>query len=86
MSPKWIDFREIPGTNGKTRQWNVFAKDGQVLLGMVKWWSPWRRYVFIPATDTLFEQDCLRDIAAAIEEATTAVRSTWKRTSRSVGS
>lgn len=80
---KWIRFEEVPGTNGKTRRWNVLTVDGGVCLGVVKWHGAWRKYAFFPTPQTLFEEDCLRDIAQALAEATAAVRATWRQ--RTVG-
>ena len=68
---KWIRFvsRGIaPGR--KTAQWSVVANQGGDLLGNVQWDTGWRRYIFAPAEMTSFEQDCLRDIAAFIEDET----------------
>ena len=73
--PRWIRFEEcdIP-PDRKTKIWNVFAKDGDVILGSVFWYGAWRRYVFGPTMDHLegviFEQQCLRDIAAFVEART----------------
>jgi len=53
-----------------TDVWAVFAIQGDEFLGEVKWYSGWRRYVFEPDADAIFEQDCLRDIAGFLETAT----------------
>jgi hypothetical protein len=49
-----------------TERWRVDAKDG-ACLGYVSWFGRWRRYSFSPATGTVFEQVCLREIANFIE-------------------
>lgn len=77
---RWIRFEEvepIPGSFGvgralqrKTRVWLVYAKQGGALLGTVFWFGPWRKYVFEAEPRCVFEQDCLRDIAAAVESRT----------------
>lgn len=69
---RWIRFAE-DGTSrsGKTRRWGVLSKDGDSILGQIEWYAPWRRYCFSPQSGNLvFEQDCLRDIAAFIETET----------------
>jgi hypothetical protein len=68
---KWIKavwVRKSP--SGKTNVWEMRTTDYHHLLGEVRWYSPWRKYAFFPAAECVFEQDCLRDIAAFIEEAT----------------
>jgi len=68
---KWIEFIERPvGEHQKTLRWQVRPKDSFEPLGMVQWFNRWRKYCFFPAPDTVFEQDCLRDIAHFIEQET----------------
>ena len=45
------------------------ARKPGVHVGDVYWGPGWRRYVFAPGS-AIFEQDCLRDIAAFIEART----------------
>lgn len=69
---KWIMFQQRIPTNPHkvTKIWDVISIDGDHLLGRVSWYSGWRRYCFTPAPHTIFEQDCLRDIANFIETET----------------
>lgn len=32
-------------------------------LGEIRWHAPWRRYVFAPDRDRVFDPECLREIA-----------------------
>jgi hypothetical protein len=69
---KWIQFvdRGIP-TGKKTRIWTVHPFDGvNSNLGEVRWYSPWRQYAFYPTSLSLFEKECLRDIADFCESKT----------------
>ncbi len=72
---KYIEFVDA-GTSesGKTRLWDVYPKGNrQMVLGEVSWYSPWRKYVFMPPSgtaDVVFDQTCLRDVANFIEEQT----------------
>jgi hypothetical protein len=79
--PKWIRFDEVQ-TRTKTKRWRVLTRDGGgaigVAIGVVSWWSPWRKYVFHPFAGSLYEQDCLRDIATFIENATREHRARLK--------
>lgn len=65
---KWIDFK-LSETGEKTNKWIVVSKeaDSGIHLGIIKWYGPWRKYSFFPNEMTVFEQDCLRDIAYFIE-------------------
>jgi hypothetical protein len=45
--------------SGKTKVWSV----NYPTLGTVQWYAPWRRYVVYPASGTLFDANCLREIA-----------------------
>ncbi|MGH9747260.1 MAG: hypothetical protein ACRD59_14280 [Candidatus Acidiferrales bacterium] len=73
--PSWINFQlEHRARGRKTDVWHVWSLDGRHHLGSVRWFSPWRKYSFWPARDTVFEQDCLRDLAAFIEAETVKQR------------
>jgi hypothetical protein len=73
----WIKFEDCgQSKSGKTRIWRVMpigasdvSKPG-ALLGHVSWYSGWRKYVFAPNVNTVFEQDCLRDLADFCERVT----------------
>lgn len=73
MRRKWIDIvpgAQLPGR--KTKRWMVIAKHGRETLGFIEWYSPWRQYCFFPKTGTLYERQCLRDIADFCDTETTA--------------
>lgn len=72
--PKWISFQEDTPPAWKTKYWRVVATKGNTFLGGIKWWGGWRRYCFFPEQATIFEQDCLRDIANFCDEQTRAHR------------
>ncbi len=65
-SYKWIRF-ELANDTGKTKAYNVIAKEGSVYLGQVKWFPSWRKYAFFPSSLTVFETDCLKDIASFLD-------------------
>ncbi len=68
---EWIEICEIEqGARTKTRWWDIQSKSSRNLLGYVKWYSPWRKYVFSPISNTLFDEKCLREIAEHLELAT----------------
>ena len=72
---KWIQFYMKPRpADKKTDTFTVIANDGGVDLGEVKFYGAWRKFCFFPNHDTVFEQDCLRDIAIFCEQQTAAWR------------
>ena len=64
---KWIKFQQA-GDTRKTKVWDVVTKDGQTLLGQIRWYPSWRKYSFFPFGNTIYENICLRNIAQFIEE------------------
>lgn len=66
---KWVDF--VPAIpNKKTKVWDVWPKDAHERIGIIKWFGRWRKYCFFPELNTVYEEDCLRDIAEFIERVT----------------
>jgi hypothetical protein len=72
VNGRWVSFQlEDRRAGAKTDVWNVWSlKTPPFHLGRVKWFSSWRKYAFFPTSQTLYEQDCLRDIAGFIEAET----------------
>jgi hypothetical protein len=62
FQPKWVRFVLTDTPGRKTKVWLVQTKDGED-LGEIKFWPRWRKYSFFPLPNTLYEQDCLWDIA-----------------------
>ena len=76
---KWILAKErLVEDRKKTREWKIVSRDGHE-LGEVRWYAPWRCYVFYPYVGRLFEEDCLRDLAAFCEGQTKEHRRGWKK-------
>ena len=51
-------FKETRDT-GKTKVWDVLSGGNGLLLGSLRWYPPWRRYVFEPTFATLFDRNCM---------------------------
>ena len=58
---KYIYFVKIED-KPKTSVWECRSRSSQALLGIVKWYSPWRQYCFLPESDTVFNVGCHKDI------------------------
>jgi|HubBroStandDraft_6_1064221.scaffolds.fasta_scaffold296960_2 hypothetical protein len=72
-APKWISFQlEERASGKKTDVWNVWSTGGSHYLGRVAWFGAWRKYAFFPAPATLYDPECLRDVAAFLEVQTAA--------------
>lgn len=56
-----FDRRSNPGR--KTLIWAVVPRDGSGEIGSVQWYSPWRKYCFIPLGNCVFEEVCMREIS-----------------------
>jgi hypothetical protein len=58
---------------GKTNIYWVQSKEEDSVLGQINWYSAWYQYAFFPQSpnmETVFEKNCLRDIANFCEEQT----------------
>jgi len=61
---KFLEFEEIDGIGTV----GVFNKKKKVKLGEIGFYVPWKQYVFIPAPNAIFSDECLEDIIKVIEE------------------
>lgn len=59
---KFMRFEQQVNNNIKTKIWFCFNIKHGALLGIVKWFFPWRQYCFIPEKDTVFSSNCCVDI------------------------
>ena len=64
---KWIYFGKLDMPERKTEVWQVISKHGG-FLGGVKWFGRWRTYSFYPEPETIYEDDCLMEIANFIKD------------------
>ncbi len=68
---KWLEIRKVPSKkpDKKTNVYHVLATySGEVRLGEIKWFGKWRRYAFFPASDTVYEPTCMRDISQFLDD------------------
>lgn len=66
-SYKWITFEPQIST-GKTKIFHCQNKENGSFLGVVKWYSPFRKYSFFPEINIVFETQCLKDIASFLDK------------------
>ena len=67
IDAKWIYFL-LKSKTEKTAIYSVLSKEGDFLLGEIKWFSRWRKYAFFPTKDTVYESKCLTDIAVFLDD------------------
>ena len=51
----------------KTKTWGVLKINSDD-LGTIKWCPQWRQYCFFPESETIFSENCLREISNFIVE------------------
>ena len=68
MSSFLIFVRGQDSASGLTKSWDVCPKASiDTPLGQIRWYAPWRRYVYYPKSETLYDAACLRDITEFLE-------------------
>lgn len=75
----YLYFREVtPSKSLKTRHWEVQNSDTGAVLGLIRFFNAWRKYVFAPLAGTLYDGNCLDEIAKFTEAQT----SNWRESNR----
>lgn len=78
----FMGLRKAPGPR-QTTVWSVYYDPTMIqlirgrkneFLGQVYWHSPWRRYAFAPACETVFDEDCMTKVGAFCRNATKLFR------------
>ena len=69
---KYIGIREDEKYQGKTRRWWVYSKSDGDLVGQVKWYGGWRKYVYYDLCEAgaFMDWDFMRMVASFCEEQT----------------
>lgn len=58
---------EISESKEKTSVYAVKSSQDNIILGEISWFNHWRRYVFFPLENTLFDSSCLSEIKDFID-------------------
>jgi len=67
-----------PSKSGKTKIWKV-TDNANVNLGDIKWYAHWRCYALFPLGGTIWEEDCLREIADFCRTQSRQIRHDWAK-------
>lgn len=66
---KYIRGYDMTPQNRKTKIIHLISNgDVETLLGVIKWFGSWRQYCFFPETNTLYSNECLKDIKEFLEK------------------
>ena len=68
MESKFLTFSKVEVKGRKTPIFIVRNKNNFVLLGQINFYPQWRKYVFEPSEDVIFDTSCLKDIISFMEE------------------
>ena len=75
MISEYLEVRRTTSYDGKTGRYDVMAKRYPgMCLGEIRWFGRWRQYTFFPYPDSVFNNECLRDIAEFLDELMAARR------------
>lgn len=67
MDSKYLDFVWWKFT-GKTEIYQIVSKHHSNVLGEIKWFGRWRQYCFFPYKETVFNNQCMKDICKFIDD------------------
>ena len=73
----YLEF-EVIETKPKTKVYGVTASMDGELLGQIKWFGPWRQYVFEPYEATVYSHGCMKQIEDFIKNLMEERRKQWK--------
>lgn len=65
---KYLEFEEISNGILKTKLFKVVSAYDSAELGIIRWYIRWRRYVFYPTYNSLFDSACLKEITKFIDD------------------
>jgi hypothetical protein len=63
---EYIGFRELHKPSTKTHVFEVVSLSSGVVLGLIKWYAPWRTYCFFPEPMTVWNDGCLEAVQEKI--------------------
>lgn len=70
VEPQYIRFSDEQVPQQKTKKVVIYSVRDGAVLGIIKWYGPWRQFCFQPAPGTTFNPDCLRQIMQRCQEET----------------
>ena len=74
MLGKYMIARLIE-TKPKTAVYDIISVHHGTKLGQIKWYGPWRQYIFEPEPLTIFNRDCMLAICGFLQ----GLMDAWKK-------
>lgn len=68
VDKQYLYFEILQYVDKKTYNIFVCSIKSDELLGKIAWYGPWRKYVFYPESDTLFDPKCLAEITEMLNK------------------
>jgi len=65
---EYLIFEKAAQQPAKTSAWECKNAKSGTVLGIVKWYGPWRRYCYFPTVQAVYSAGCLNDITHFIEQ------------------
>ena len=66
---EFLEFRLNEESDGKaTEVWDVVSKHHGDVLAQIRWYGAWRQYTVHARQATIWNQQCVRDLARFIQE------------------
>ena len=74
MTLRWLKFEEVTRVDRKTKVFSVQSLKNED-LGQIVFRPQWRRYVFEPKENTIFDASCLFELSGFLNKITAEWRS-----------
>lgn len=71
----FIQFTDLVSKT-KTKVIEV-SSDSGIPLGVIKFWGAWRQYTFQPASNTVLNVDCMKEIIDKVDSLNAEIRAEW---------
>jgi hypothetical protein len=65
---EYLVFEKAAQQPPKTSVWDCKNIRSGTVLGIVKWYGPWRRYCYFPEVQAVYSAGCLDDISRFIRQ------------------
>lgn len=65
LAKRYIEFAKLERPEQQvTDRWEVLSLSSGALLGVVRWYGPWRQYCFWPEAHTIYNYTCMTEVSA----------------------
>lgn len=65
---QYLVFIDTETPKRKTKVINIININAEEVIGIIKWYGPWRQYCFFPEYDTVWNITCLNDVNEVIQK------------------